>query len=372
MPPPIWFDAHLDLAYLAVNGRDMLAPLDRSAGPHAPAAVTLPALREGGVRLVLGTIFTEPGGDVARFQEAYTERDYARAHVVGRAQLEVYLTWRDRGSIVLDRFATIGAGADIGEMRGGMGVAEVFPLSTEARLARSDRLGGPNTGKGEPPIHVGILIENADPIRSPDELTWWVERGVVAIGMAWSKSSRYAGGNMSNDGLSDLGRELADAMDRLSVVHDASHLSDRAFEDVCSVTNRTIIASHSNCRAITDPTGGNQRHLSDDQIREIVRRNGVIGLNLLSTFISPGIGRTGRASVDDAIRHIEHVCAIAGNTHNVGLGSDMDGGFAADRMPVGIDRPTDLVLLSEALRRRGWSDPEISGFVSGNWLRIFG
>lgn len=372
MPSPIWFDAHLDLAYLAVNGRDMLAPLDRAGGPHPPAAVTLPTLREGGVRIVLGTIFTEPGGDTSRFAEAYAEGDFARAHIVGRAQLEVYLTWRDRGHIVLDRFASIGAGADVGEVRGGMGVAEVVPLSAEARIARSDRLGDQRVGQAEPPIHVGILIENADPIRSPDELGWWAERGVVAIGMAWAKSSRYAGGNTTAEGLSDLGRELARAMDRLGIVHDTSHLSDRAFDELCSTTDRTLIASHSNCRAITDPTGVNQRHLTDAQIREIIRRNGVIGLNLLSTFLHPGIGKTGRASIDDAIRHVEHVCTIAGSTRHVGLGSDMDGGFAADRMPTGINQPADLVLLTEALRSRGWSEPDIAGFVSGNWLRIFG
>lgn len=372
MANPIWCDAHLDLAYFAVNGRDMLAALDRNAGPHAPASVTLPSLREGNVRIVLATIFTEPGGDTTQFAEAYAEGDFDRAHVVGRAQLEAYLTWRDRGEIVLDRFASLGAGAAVGSIRGGMGVAELVPLSAEARLSAADRARTAAQRRGPGPIHVGILIENADPIRSPGELAWWVERGVVAIGLAWARSSRYAGGNTSTDGLSSLGKELVGEMDRLGVVHDASHLSDVAFDDLCSVTSRRIIASHSNSRAITDPSGKNQRHLTDAQIREIVRRDGVIGLNVLSTFLRPGIDKLSRATIDDAIRHIEHVCELAGDRAHVGLGSDMDGGFAADRMPVGIDAPRDLVKLAEALHARGWSDAEVNGFTSGNWLRVFG
>lgn len=91
---PLWFDAHLDLAYLAVNGRDMLAPLDPASGPHPPAAVTLPSLREGAVRVALATVFTEAVADpgAVRDRSQYAAGDADRAHAVGRAQLEVYLT----------------------------------------------------------------------------------------------------------------------------------------------------------------------------------------------------------------------------------------------------------------------------------------
>lgn len=343
----------------------MLAELEPSAGPHAPASVTLPSLRQGHVRLALGTIFTEPGGDTAKFAEAYAEGDFDRAHVCGRAQLEVYLTWRDKGLISLDRFAAMRAtsGKSVGEVRGGMGVAEVVPLSPAARLARVPR--------DAAPLHIGILIENADPIRSPDELAWWKERGVVAIGMAWAKSSRYAGGNTTTEGISDLGRELVREMDRLGIVHDASHLSDRAFDELCSLTNKTIIASHSNCRAIVDPTGTNQRHVTDAQIREIGRRGGVVGLNVYSKFLKPGLVEGGRASIDDCIAHIERICDLTGSNRYAGLGTDMDGGFPANRMPEGIDRPRDLSRLSDALSARNWSDDDIAAFTIGNWLRIF-
>jgi membrane dipeptidase len=357
---PTWFDAHLDLAYLAVSGRDMTGPLDVGAGPHAPAGLTLGTLAEGNVRLCLGTIFTEIDG---HGPEGYPAGDVERAHALGRAQLEVYLTWRDRGLISLDRFAGLRSQRGVGEVRGGMGVAEVVPLGPRARLARLPR---------GPALHVGILMENADPIRSASELGWWRERGLVAVGLAWAKSSRYAGGNTSEDGLTPAGRELVAEMDRLGIVHDASHLSDRAFAELCAATGARMVASHSNCRAITDPGGTNQRHLTDGQIREIARRDGVVGLNLYSRFLHPRLRDEGRATMDECVAHVERVCDLAGSRRHVGLGSDMDGGFVATRLPEGIDAPRGYDRLAEALSTRGWSDDEVLDFASGNWMRVFG
>jgi membrane dipeptidase len=363
MPECSWFDAHLDLACLAVNGRDMMARPEDIHEKIGPAGATLPSLVEGRVRLCLGTIFTERDGEGP---EGYPANDVERAHTVGRAQLEVYLTWRDRGLISLDRLACLRSQKGVGEMRGGMGVAEVVPLSTRAMMARL-----PN----KPSIHLGVLIENADIIKSPDQLGWWQERGVVAVGMAWAKSSRYAGGNRSTDPLTPLGRELAKEMDRLGIIHDVSHLSDQSFNDLRGATGAMLIASHSNCRAIADPNppnGPNQRHLTDDQIREIAKRGGVIGLNLYSAFLRPDLGEKGRATIDDCIHHIERICELAGSRKHVALGSDMDGGFAADRMPKGINRPRDYQRFAEALADRNWNDEDILNFAAGNWMRVFG
>ncbi|MCC6321702.1 MAG: membrane dipeptidase [Phycisphaerales bacterium] len=352
----LWFDAHLDLAYLAVNGRDMLAPLNPAATPHPPAAVTLPSLHEGGVRFALATIFTEPDGKDA---EAYPAADPDRAFAVGRAQLEVYLTWRDRALIALDLPACLHIDKGLGQIRGGMGVSQLVNKSPAQRAREL-----PQTI-----LHTGILIENADPIRSPDDLAWWKARagGVCAIGMAWAKPSRYAGGNSTNLGLTDLGRHLVRAMDALHIVHDASHLSDRAFHELCELTDKPIIASHSNCRALLgDPA--NQRHLTDAQIREIARRGGVIGLNLFSKFLSRD---PARAPLSAALAHIDHICTLTGSRAHIGLGSDMDGGFAADRLPDGINTPRDLHALTDALRAAGWSHADIEAFQFGNWAAFW-
>lgn len=313
--------------------------------------------------MALGTIFTEPVESVENVTgpEQYVASDVEASHRAGRAQLEAYLTWRDQGLIDLDLRRRLRSEPGTGEIRGGMGVTEPAALAPERLVSRLPP---------RPPLSIGVLVENADPIRSPDELGWWRERGVVAIGMAWAKRSRYAGGNATSIGLSDLGRALVSQMDRLRIVHDASHLSDRSFDELQDATDRPVMASHSNCRALLGDAA-DQRHLNDHQIRRIVERGGVIGLNLFSMFLDSAARKTGRASLESCVRHVDHICEIAGGRSNVGLGTDIDGGFAADRLPQGIDRPADLVRLFEALRNAGWSDRDLFAFACGNWVRFF-
>lgn len=366
----IFFDSHLDLAYLAVNKRDMLAidPLE-SGGPDQPACVTLPSLRDGNVRFALATIFTERDG---KGPEGYA--DEARAHAVGKAQLEVYLTWAERGLVATDLCDALHIDPDTGQLRGGMGVSEVVPPSMKSLV---ERLIG---SAKAPALRIGILMENADPIRSPRELEWWASEGVVAIGLTWAKSSRYATGNSEEPGsnkvgVTALGRELVREMDRIGIVHDLSHLSDRATDDLLSLTDAPVIASHSNCRAIIakgpNAPANLQRHLADETIREIGKRGGVIGLNLLSQFLIPGGGRDRRATIDEAIAHVEHICELTGSRSHVGLGSDSDGGISCERLPAGIDLPREFVRLTENLSKRGWTDTEIAGFACENWCRFW-
>ncbi|MBC7834018.1 MAG: membrane dipeptidase [Phycisphaerales bacterium] len=330
-----WFDAHLDLAYLALMGRDLIAG-GPSDPPHPPAAVTLPWLAEGNVVACLGTIFTEADG--ADGPISYPASDADAALDRGLRQLEVYRDW--------------------------------FVAGLAAPLTPGEAVvGGRSPGAGK--LQLGILIEGADPIRGPDDLEWWARWGVIAVGMAWYKPSRYAGGNGTDLGISDLGRQLVRAIDELGIVHDASHLSDNALAELFELTDARIIASHSNSRALMgDPA--NQRHLTDETIREIDRRGGIIGLNLFSKFLRPGLSDGGRASVDDCVRHIEHVCELVGHRRAVGLGSDMDGGFGATALPSGIDRPRDLEKIAAALSSRGWNNDDITDFAWGNWAQFWG
>ncbi|MBL0926938.1 MAG: membrane dipeptidase [Phycisphaerales bacterium] len=369
----LFFDAHLDLAYLAVSGRDMLRPLaglqGPACGPHPPASVTLPELSAAGVRLALGTIFTEPVADgrAEPAPEQYPAGDAEAAHRRGRAQLEAYLTWRDQGLVALDLRAFLRGDPHVGQIRGGMGVAEAVPEPVPERLARE------RSGR----IHLGILIENADPIRGPEDLAWWKERGVVAVGLAWARSSRYAAGNGADDGdragLTDAGRRLMVEMDRLGVVLDLSHLSRRATEEALAATDRPVIASHSNCRQLLggEPAAGAPRHLADATIREIARRGGVIGVNLYAKFLlAPG--EAGPATTEHVWAHIDHICHLAGGTRSVGLGSDADGGFSADLLPSGIRRARDFTRLAEMLAAKNWPDEDIAAFCWGNWARFWG
>lgn len=335
--PDRWFDAHLDLACLAALGRAMDQPDPGVAGgPDQPGAVTLPSLREGGITHALGTIFLEPDGKDAAI--SYASGDFARAASAARAQLEIYRSWRARGWTA--------------------GLHDAGPADA---------------------LRLGVLIEGADAIAGPDEVGFWEEAGVVAVGLAWARDSRYAGGNTGERGLSDAGRALVAALDGHGIVHDVSHLSDRSLDDLLSATGGRIIASHSNCREIVasaparDATGPRpfQRHLRDATIREIARRGGVVGLNLFSPFILPGGGKERRATAREWALHADRVCQVVGHHHAVGLGSDMDGGFPATRLPEGIDAPRDLWRLGGALRDLGWNDDAVRALMFGNWARFW-
>lgn len=357
IPPNPIFDGHLDLAFLTEIGRDMHAELDDCRGRLHPASVTLASLSASPVRACLGTIFTEavpdpadPKAETGPF--AYPAGDALAARAAGLRQLKLYQAWHDAGVIRLIDPAT----------RSGI------------------------SSLGESPLAVGLLMEGADPIETPDHLDEFP--GLLAVGLTWGTGSRYAGGNMNphdnNPGLTRLGRELLDRLDERSVLHDLSHLSEKATHDVLSHTPKMVVASHSNARRVSsfgDATR-DQRQLSDETIAEIGRRGGLVGLNLYAAFVDAacalpehgGQGKQagGRPSIAQAIDHVEHVAGVMGHRKGVALGSDLDGGFGADRLPRGIDSPTDLVKLLDELASRGWSDDEVCGFAWGNWARVLG
>lgn len=319
----------------------MTAALDTAMQPHPPAGITLPAMHEACITACLGTIFTEaqPEGQRAKSPTVgYRADDPDAANAAGRAQLTRYHSWRDAGLV------------ELMPCRGGL------------------------AGSSDAPLRIGVLMECADPIREPSELTWWVDRGLIAIGLAWTHGSRYAAGNAAtaidgSKGLTSLGRELVKEMDRHNIIHDLSHLSQQATEELLELTDAPVIATHSNCRALIDNT--NQRHLTDETIREIGRRGGVIGLNLCSPFLIPAELDVARAHIDMARAHIEHICTIHGTTNHVGLGSDIDGGFSTQKLPDGIDSVFDLFTISDELRRAKWTDDAINGFQYGNWTRFW-
>lgn len=328
-----WFDTHLDLACIALCGRDMRAIDPATAGgADVPGGITFPSLNAGNVQACLGTIFIEPDGSPPVI--AYKSGDAEGANRAAKSQLDLYHDWRNQGLIRL--------------------------------------MNAPEVGRSDSPL-LGVLVEGADGIVSPDDLASWVERGVVAIGLAWAKQTRYAGGNTTQNGLTDLGREMVREMDRLNVVHDASHLSDASLAELFSLTDKPVIASHSNCRAIIDLPGEEprQRHLTDAAIREIARRGGVIGVNLFSMFIIPGGKKDRRATIDEWCEHVDHICEIVGDRKHIGLGSDADGGFSSLKQPEGINCPSDYQHLLDGLARRGWKPSELEDFAWNNWAKFW-
>lgn len=336
-----WCDAHLDLACLAYEGRDMKAADPTSAGgQNPPGAITFPSLAAGGVVSMLATIFLEPDGtcEGIAYKSGDSEEAVESASRAAHMQMGLYEQWEREGLLTLAR------------------------------------PGGAQAGEAGRPL-TRILVEGADGIRSPGELAEWKSRGVAAVSLAWAKQTRYAGGNMCETGLTPLGREMVRELDRLGIVHDASHLSDVSLRELFELTDRPVIASHSNCRAILDDgslaLGPRQRHLADESIREIGRRGGMVGSVLYSPFIIRGGKRDRRATLAEWADHADRLADLLGSRSRVGLGSDADGGFSAATLPEGVDTPRGYERLAETLRSRGWSDSEVEGFAHGNWDRFW-
>jgi len=334
-----WIDGHLDLAYLAVNGRDMRFEI---ADPQS-GCVSLPAIRAADIELAFATIFTEPSAPSAQTNlhqpHIYDRNDPDSAQRAGLLQLDQYEKWEAQGEISIVR-------------------------------ARED------LDRESPLPKIVILMEGADPMRSPRDARMWFERGLRIVGLTWASGTRYAGGNSSAPGtgpLTAMGIEMIAALDDLGIIHDVSHLSDAAFDGLLQQarSDAPIVASHSNCRALVEDK---QRHLRDDQIRIIAERGGIIGLNLYTDFLfpRPGPGRAGgrRATVADCVAHLDHVSRVVGGRHGVALGSDMDGGFGPEHLPISLDHPTKLGVLIDALREAGWGHNEIGGFTYENWLEL--
>jgi membrane dipeptidase len=223
--------------------------------------------------------------------------------------------------------------------------------------------------EGEYRLGLVLSMEGADPILTPESLHWWVERGVRVVGLSHGKT-RYAGGTKQPGHLTELGRQLLHEMDRESVVLDTSHMSEESFFDAIDEFTGSIIATHSNCRALV-PT---DRHLSDEMIRTIVQRGGVIGVVLFNRFLKANWDEEGGVKESVTLLHvvkqIEHICEVAGDLEHVGIGSDLDGGFGCESIPSELQTVSDLPKLADALEESGFSQQEVNGIFGGNWLRF--
>jgi len=318
-----WVDGHLDLAYIAMQGGD----IRKDPQPSETRCVSIPALRRGNVGVIAATIFVERGSDAAAQPWGYhDENDWIGANRAAELQMAVYESLERDGLLRIVRTA-----------------ADLDDDST---------------------LRLLILMEGADPIRDASDVPRWHARGVRMCGLTWALGSRFAGGNQSGGGLTSQGRDVVAAFDALGILHDASHLSDQAFDDLAAATTRPIVASHSNCRALMQP---NQRHLRDDHIRVIASRSGVVGLNLYGKFL---VGHR-PATLHDALNHVQHVADIAQCDNLCALGSDLDGGFTAQSVPEELRGPDRYNALTDALVLRGWSESACRKFAGENWMRVW-
>jgi membrane dipeptidase len=319
-------DAHLDLAYNALRGREVLrSAVEQTADEEGIPSVGLPDLRAGGVDLICATIFCAPDSPKERGYRTAEE-----AHAMATDQLNWYRRQADAGEIAI--------------------------VHTAADLPR---------GTGKP--SVVILLEGADPIRELHDVEDFFNSGVRIVGLAW-KRTRYAGGTGAPGPLTAEGLALVRELDRFGIIHDASHLAEESFWQLLDLSCGPVMASHSNCRSIV-PT---DRQLSDDMIRAIAKRDGVIGINFYERFlVPPDQHARRRAKLADVVAHMKHMCDVNGDADHVGIGTDMDGGLGREQIPTEIQTSADLPRVAQAVSSAGFADQDAHKIMGGNWLRFF-
>jgi membrane dipeptidase len=347
-------DAHLDMAGNVLIGRDhdlTAEEVRRTDDPSRPKCmVTLRELERGGVAVACATLYvgtaTFDGDGVGIYREDPCDS--------ARRQLDVYLGWEADGKARIIR--------------------KQGDLKNHLDLWQED-------GK----LGVVVLIEGGDSITTPDTLADWWDAGVRIVGPAWS-GTRYCGGTRRPGPLTDLGRELIVAMREMGMILDFSHMAEQSFWDAIELGPGRVIASHSNARAIV-PGGrliGGDRQLTDDMIRAIGERDGVIGLVLFNGFLTPDYEAALIGSVltkvllgprpdaaphnfvtlDHVRAHAEHMAALIG-WDKIGIGSDFDGGLGVDETPLELRTAADVGRVAEV------APPEFRDAVAGgNWLRV--
>ena len=222
------------------------------------------------------------------------------------------------------------------------------------------------------PIGYILSLEGADSMVDISYLEKSYSQGLRALSLGHYGPGTYAPGTGAVGGLSPRGKDLLKEMDRLGMILDLTHLSDQAFWEALDIFQGPVWASHCNCRTLVS----HQRQLSDEQIRVICDRGGVIGLVFDAWMMHSGWKRgettpkSANLKLSRILDHADHICQITGSSSHVGIGSDLDGGYGTEQCPQDIDSIADLQNLEQLMEPRGYSTKDISGFFSRNFLNV--
>ena len=203
----------------------------------------------------------------------------------------------------------------------------------------------------------------------PDLLEDLYEAGLRSLGLVWSRPNAYGHGVPfripaspdTGPGLSNRGRELVRECNRLGVMIDLSHLNERGFWDVASISEAPLVATHSNAHALCPST----RNLTDRQLDAIRESDGMAGVNFAVGFLRKDGKDEEDTSIEDVVRHVDYLAERIG-IERVGFGSDFDGA----KVPREIGDATGLPKLLAALRRRGYGEDALKKLAHENWLRV--
>ena len=357
MTTPLIFDCHLDLSMNAMEwNRDLRLPLveirrrelgrkdfvDRTRG-----VVCLPEMRRGRVGLCVAT-------QIARYVHRFNKLPGWNSAEQAWAQTQGQLAW----------YREMEADGELVQIRNRQELENHLKLWTEASAS-------PQAPSHEPlPIGYILSLEGADSLHTFAHLERAFGYGLRAIGPAHYGPGTYAHGTDDEGGLPPKGRELLKEMDRLGLILDATHLCDESFWDALQIFKGPIWASHSNCRPLADWN----RQFADDQMKALIERGAVIGMALDAIMLVSGWTHHRsrpedfNLKLDRVVDHIDRICQLAGNARHVGIGTDLDGGYGTEQLPMDLDSIADLQKLAPLLAARGYQPSDIEAIFHGNLI----
>lgn len=347
-------DAHLDLAMNAIEwNRDLTTPLEemrrremnlRDRPDRGKGTVSLPSLREGNVGLVVATQLARyrPGSYVPTAWNSPQQ-----AWVMTQAQLAWYREMEALGEMV--------------QITDAEGLQTHLDLWNDLQKVDEKK-----------PIGYILSLEGTDSLVNIDYLYRAHEYGLRAVGLSHFGPGRYADGTKTLGRIHQSGLELMKVMGQLNMILDVTHLTDEGFDQAIDIYEGPIWASHHNVRAIVP----NQRQLTDQQVKRLIDRGGVIGgmldcwamdIRFIDTVSDPW---QLDIRLEQLINHWDHICQIAGNSRHIGIGSDLDGIFGTEQSPWDMNSIADLQKYEMILQARGYSEQDIDNIFHRNWLRF--
>ncbi len=345
-------DSHLDLAFNALQlNRDLALPAATvrthdSVAHHdsfGACTTTFPELRRGQVGIVFGTVMSrlDPNDRWTRTGMYTQDQCYA----VGRGHAAYYQVLERQGFLRFIRNTQ-----DLDQM-----------------------VAAWKNPQADTPFGLVLAMESADPILGPDHVEEWRQLGLKVVSISHYGVSAYSHGTGTEGGLLPTAKPLLDALRAARIIVDMTHLTDQAHWEVLACYEGPVCASHHNCRALVP----GQRQLSDEMIRSIAERGGVIGTALDAWMLDPGWKRKTpanqqrtAATLETVADHIDHIAQLMGTARHCGIGTDLDGGYGQEQSPRDLSTIADLQHLAPILSRRGYSTADVEGILAGNWIRL--
>jgi membrane dipeptidase len=344
----IAIDGHVHLAQDILNwNRDLTqsviairqAEAGMSGKGRGRGTVALPEMRRGQVALCGALICVATNSDAEGGAQRTPEATYARA----RGELALYRVLEQRGHL----------------------------RQISDGTALTAHISAWEAGEDEQPLGYVLAMEGCDPILDPENVHEWWADGLRMASLSHYGMGRYAAGTGPSGGVTDLGRALLREMEPLGMVLDTAHIAEDAFWPAVENYRGPLVFSHGGTRTLVPMW----RSLSDEQMKAIIERGGVIGISMdcwqITTGWVRGQSTPDHVSLENWADHIDHVCKVAGSTDHAAIGTDLDGGYGTEQSPRDVDSIADLAKIPDALRRRGYSEEDVAKIMYGNWVRLF-